>query len=111
MGFKKFNKFKKSDKDFQGKSLVMPNRKVLEDKYSNFIQQRNIYLDKTDVFNYSFMEQDFRVYVSTNLRNSFLVNISTLKGKMIHSDIIDIKGTTKNAADKVFYSIFREERV
>jgi len=48
----KFNKerFKKSDKDFQGKSLVMPNKKLLEEKFEYFIHNRNIRLDKTDIF-------------------------------------------------------------
>ena len=111
MKFKKFDRFKKSDKDFQGKSLVMPNRKVLEDKYSSFIQQRNIQMDKTDIFEYTFMENDYKVYVSSNLKNSFLVNITTPRGKTVYSDVIDNKGTTKNAADKVFYSVFKEERI
>ena len=35
----KFNKerFNKLDKDFQGKSLVMPNKRLLEEKFKNFI--------------------------------------------------------------------------
>lgn len=108
----KFNKerFNKSDKDFQGKSLVMPNKRLLEEKFKNFIQDKNIRLDKVDIFNYSFMNTDYKVYVSTNLRNSFIVNVSTIKGKMVHSEILDIKGNTKIAADKVFYNLFKEER-
>lgn len=108
----KFNKerIKKSDKDFQGKSLVMPNKKLLEEKFEYFIHNRNIRLDKADIFNYSFMNTDYKVYVSTNLRNSFVVNVSTVKGKMLHSEVLDIKGNTKTAADKVFYNLFKEEK-
>ena len=105
--FKKKKYFKSSDKEFT-KPLSMPNKKVIYEKFAKEIEDRGISLDKTDIFNYHYMDADYKVYVSSNMMNSFAVNISTVKGRILHCDIVDIKGTTKNAADYVFFKMFKE---
>lgn len=106
---KKKKYFKPSDKDCM-KPLSMPNKKAILSKFSKEIEDRGISLDRTDVFNYSYMGEDYKVYVSTNMANSFAVNISTPKGRILHCDIVEVKGTTKTAADYVFSRMFRDSK-
>ena len=95
-----------SDKDFL-RPLSMPNKKVILSKFEKEINDKGIALDRTDVFDYHYMDADYKVYVSTNMANSFAVNISTIKGRILHCDIVDIRGTTKTAADYVFGKMFK----
>ena len=90
--------------------LIMPNKKAILSKFQQEIENKGILLDRTDIFNYSHMDTDYKVYVSSNMQNSFLVNISSIKGRMLHCELIDIKGTSKTAADQVFYSIYNNSR-
>lgn len=107
----KFKKEKKLDKDFQTKPLIMPNKKLIMEKFGKTIMEKNISLDKADIFQYSFMGVDYKVYVSNNMKNSFIVNISTMKGRILHCDLVDIdRGNTKTAADKVFNRLFQGQQ-
>ena len=103
---KKKKYYKTSDKDCL-RPLSMPNKKLILSKFDKEIDERGIDLGRTDSFDYHYMDADYKVYVSTNMANSFVVNISTPKGRILHCDIVEVKGTTKTAADYVFGKMFR----
>lgn len=105
--FNKSSRDPRDRKDFK-KPLVMPNRKFMLDNHGEDISKKGINLEKTDIFNLKFMDKPYKVYVSTNNQNSYLVNIQTPTGKVIYHSVLDLRGmtTTKTAAEVAFGRIF-----
>jgi len=108
------NRYQNKDKKKYIKPLVMPNKKFLLEQYKDKINDKEINLEKTDIFTFEFMEEPYKVYVSMNYQGTaFLVNVQSLNGKLIHHSILELKDSvnTKVAASIVFDKIFSVEEI